>query len=316
VTRRRILEVTDEFYRRPSAAARTPDEGHTGTLGLIAPLGAGQLTFAQLELIASISETANNADLDILLSSSGEDYDRSFDRMLSERRVDGVILTEIHLNDPRPARLQYGRLPFVTIGRTARPDGMSWVDIDYTALVGRCVHHLADLGHRDIVLINRPGPMVSAGYGPAHRAREGFTVAIANRGINGREYCCADNARAGEACTEKILRTCPGVTAAVTINEAALPGMQWALERSGMDVPGRFSIAGVTAQPSAEQSQPPLTAADLPTAEVGAVAVKFLTELIADPAALPGQQLFTPAISLRSSTGSAKTSRGGIRPGI
>jgi DNA-binding LacI/PurR family transcriptional regulator len=306
-TRRRIQEVIDEVDYRPNAAARALKEGRTRTLGLVIPPAAGRLTFMQLEFVASVMEAAARADLDVLLSPSGGDHDRSFERIISGRRVDGVILMEIRLDDPRPARLQRAGMPFVTIGRTARPHGMCWVDIDYATLIGRCVDHLADLGHHYIALINRSAELVSSGYGPGNRARDGFTEAAARRGISGSEFCCADDAQAGEACVEQILQAHPEVTAIATINEAALSGVQRGLERAGLDIPRRFSIAGVAARHWAEQFHPQLTAADVPAAEMGAIAVQFLIERIAEPGTPPKQQLLTPPISLRSSTGPAVT---------
>ena len=147
-TRRRIQEVIDELDYRPNAAARALKEGRTRTLGLVIPPAGGRLTFMQLEFVASVMDAAASADLDVLLSPSGGDHERSFERIISGRRVDGVILMEIRLDDPRVTRLQRAGLPFVTIGRTARPYGICWVDIDYAALISRCVDHLADLGHR------------------------------------------------------------------------------------------------------------------------------------------------------------------------
>lgn len=308
-TRRRIQEVIDELDYRPNAAARALKEGRTRTLGLVIPPAAGRLTFMQLDFVASVMEAAARADLDVLLSPSGGDHDRSFERIVSGRRVDGVILMEIRLDDPRPARLQRAGMPFVSIGRTARPHEMCWVDMDYATLIGRCVDHLADLGHRHIALINRSAELVRSGYGPGHRAREGFAEASARRGVEGFELCCADHAQAGDACVEEILRSHPEVTAVATINEAALPGVQRALGRAGLDIPARFSIAGVAARHWAEQFHPQLTAADVPAAEMGAIAVRFLVERIADPAAPPRQELLTPPISLRSSTGPARSPR-------
>jgi DNA-binding LacI/PurR family transcriptional regulator len=302
-TRRRIQEVIDEVNYRPNAAARALKEGRTRTLGLVIPPASGRLTFMQLEFVGSVMEAAARADLDVLLSPSGGDHDRSFERIISGRRVDGLIVMEIRLEDPRVTRLQHAGMPFVTIGRTAQPDGMSWVDIDYATLIGRCVDHLADLGHRHIALINRPVELVSSGYGPGQRAREGFAEAGARRGLTGSEFCCADHAQAGEACVEEILRMHPEVTAIATINEAALPGVQRALERAGLEIPRRFSIAGVSARHWAEQFRPQLTSADVPAAELGTAAVQLLIERIAWPDGAPKQQMFAPSISLRDSTG-------------
>ncbi|HKS99316.1 MAG TPA: hypothetical protein VJT31_07285 [Rugosimonospora sp.] len=56
----------------------------------------------QLGFVASVVEAAARVDLDVLLSPSGGDHDRSFERIISGRRVDGVILMEIRLEDAAP----------------------------------------------------------------------------------------------------------------------------------------------------------------------------------------------------------------------
>ncbi|WP_027342025.1 LacI family DNA-binding transcriptional regulator [Hamadaea tsunoensis] len=308
-TRRRILDVIDELDYQPNANARALKEGRTRTLGLVIPPASSRLTDMQLDFVASVVDAAARADLDVLLSPSGGDHDRSFERVITGRRVDGVILMEIRLEDARVTRLQQAGLPFVGIGRTARSDGMWWVDVDYATLIARCVHHLADLGHRDVALINRSAELVAAGYGPGHRALAGFAEAVAERGLTGVDYCCADDTLAGEACIRAILREHPEVTAVATINEAALPGIQRALETAGLAIPRDFSVTGVAASHWAENFRPPLTAADVPAIEMGAQAVQLLATSIATPEAPPRQLLLAPAVSLRSSTGPVRVRR-------
>lgn len=117
----------------------------------------------QLDFIGSVVEAAAAYDYDVLLSPSGADSDRSFQRLLGERRVDGAILMEIRLQDDRIDHLVAENFPAVCIGRTAQPDGDWWVGLDHTALAAACVDHLADLGHRRIALVNRPERMLRAG---------------------------------------------------------------------------------------------------------------------------------------------------------
>jgi DNA-binding LacI/PurR family transcriptional regulator len=304
-TRRRIQEVIDELDFRPNAAARALKEGRTRTLGLVIPPASRRLTDMQLDFVAAVVDAAARADLDVLLSPSGGDHDRSFERVISGGRVDGVILMEIRLEDTRVARLRQAGVPFVSIGRTSRPDGMWWVDVDYSALIAKCVNHLADLGHRHIALINRSAELVASGYGPGHRALAGFAKAASDRDVAGVDYCCADEAAAGESCVRQILDEHPEVTAIATINEAALPGIERALEAAGLNVPRDFSVTGVAAPHWAENFRPQLTAADVPAIEMGALAVELLTECIAAPEAPARQLLLTPTISLRASTGPA-----------
>jgi DNA-binding LacI/PurR family transcriptional regulator len=216
------------------------------------------------------------------------------------------VLMEIRLADDRVTRLAKVGLPFVTIGRTAEPHGMSWIDIDYAGLIARCVHHLADLGHRHVALVNRSAELLAAGYGPSHRALAGFRAAVVERSLTGVDVCCGDDAASGEACVEQLLATHPDLTAVATINEAALPGMQRALAGARLSVPTDFSVTGVAAQHWAEDFRPPLTAADVPTRDMGAEAVSLLLEIIAAPNAAPRHHLHSPPISLRSSTGPVK----------
>jgi DNA-binding LacI/PurR family transcriptional regulator len=302
-TARRINDVIAELGYRPNASARALAEGRTRTLGLAIPPAARRLTNVQLDFVATVVEAAAAHDLDVLLSPSGGDHDRSFERIVTGRRVDGVIMMEILLDDPRVARLRQSALPSVTIGHVEHPGASWWVDVDYAALVSRCVHHLADLGHRDVVLINRSAELVAAGYGPALRSTAGFREAASERRLSAHVLSCADEPAAGLACLEDIRARWPEVTAAVTINEAALPGLQRALHRADLDVPRDFSLTGVIADRLAEDFHPPLTAADVPAEEMARLAVDLLVERIAAPDSSPRHALLAPAISLRSSTG-------------
>lgn len=193
-TRQKIQRVIDELGYRPNASARALANGRTSTLGLVFPPAGTHYTGMQLDFIGSVVEAAAAYDYDVLLSPSGADSDRSFQRLLGERRVDGAILMEIRLQDDRIDHLVAENFPAVCIGRTAQPDGDWWVGLDHTALAAACVDHLADLGHRRIALVNRPERMLRAGYESAHRGLDGFTKAAAERGLTARTYNCGDDA--------------------------------------------------------------------------------------------------------------------------
>jgi DNA-binding LacI/PurR family transcriptional regulator len=304
-TRKRIERVIDELDYRPSATARALAEGRTRTLALVVPPVRRRMSDNQLTFVASVVEAAAERDLDVLLSPSGGDHDRSFERVVSSRRADGVILMEISLDDARVARLQGSTTPFVTIGRIADPAATTWVDVDFEGAVSRCVDHLADLGHRKLALINRPPELLAAGYGPARRALEGFRTALVRRGLEGEAVPCDDDRSRAERVVSELLTAQPDITALVTVNEAALVGIQHALEGLGRVVPRDFSVAAVAAAQWAEAYRPSLTTADVPAVQMGAEAVALLCERIADPAVAHRHVLVTPAISLRESTGPA-----------
>ncbi|HEY8984849.1 MAG TPA: LacI family DNA-binding transcriptional regulator [Streptomyces sp.] len=302
-TRRGIQRVIDDLGYRPNASARALANGRTSTIGLAFPPAGDHYTGMQLDFIGSVVEAAAAHDYDVLLSPGGVDSDRSFQRLLGERRVDGAILMEIKLEDDRVDHLAALGFPAVTIGRTARPEGDWWVALDHATLAAACVHHLADLGHRRIALVNRPERLLRSGYESAHRGLEGFTKAAAERGLTVRSYCCGDDAASGEACLERILYDDPATTALVTLNEAALGGLYRGLAHAGRHVPRDFSLTGVVAARWAETVTPQLTAADVPAAHMGRLAVDLLIERLGTPDAPARHHLLTPPISLRASTG-------------
>lgn len=81
-TRHKIQRVVDELGYQPSASARALANGRTSTFGLVFPPAGNHYTGMQLDFIGSVVEAAAAHDYDVLLSPSGVDSDRSFQRML------------------------------------------------------------------------------------------------------------------------------------------------------------------------------------------------------------------------------------------
>ncbi|MGW2716840.1 hypothetical protein [Streptomyces sp. NPDC001492] len=141
-------------------------------LGLAIPPARDRLTHRRLDFVASAVDAAARVGLDVVLSPSGRDHDRSFERLVSKGRVDGVILMEIRVEEARVGRLQEAGPPFVGIGHTAGDRQMSWIDVDDVGLVRHCVRHRDDPGHRRVALISR-SPELVAGRPARHPARAG-----------------------------------------------------------------------------------------------------------------------------------------------
>jgi DNA-binding LacI/PurR family transcriptional regulator len=279
-------------------------------VGLVIPPPSHRLLDPQLAFVAVLSELCSTADLDLLLSPSSGDHDRSFQRMLSGKRVDGVLVMEVRMRDERIDALERSGIPYVLIGRPSNPSGLFWADIDYGGLVERCVEHLAELGHRSIALLNRPAELLTAGYGPAQRAADGFESAAARQGLVAHAFCCSDDASGGEAIMREILAARPRITAAVTINEGALPGVARAFLRSRIRVPRNFSLVGVVGERFAEDFHPPMTAAVISPVELVRGAFEMLQQRMAEPRSEPRHFLQSPLITLRATTARVPTPAG------
>lgn len=300
-TRQRVLQVIDEVGYRPSAVARSLRHGETRTLGLVIPPLRHHLSAEQLEFIGAVADAAADHDYDILLSPSGGDREAAFDKLVGERRVDGIVLMETGEHDDRAGKLAADRFPFVTIGRTGS-DKHAWVDLDYSGLIADGTRQLHALGHRRVALINRSQELYDRGYGPAIRAQEGFLTATEELAMHGLSLCCDELPAAAHRCVEHILSADPVVTAILTINEQALGGVLAALRGHGLSVPAGMSILAVASSRVASTAHPPISAADVPADEMGRQAVEMLLRLLASPSAPLARVLLSTPFTDRGST--------------
>jgi DNA-binding LacI/PurR family transcriptional regulator len=280
----RVSKIIDEARYRPSATARALAEGASRTIGLAIPPMGRHLSVDQLHFVGAVAEAAADDDYDVLLSPGGPDRKSAFNRMVEEKRVDGVILMETLLRDNRVDKLVAEQFPFVTIGRTGFDDAHGWVDLDYAGLVAAGVTKLHALGHQRIALVNRPQELLDHEYGPAFRAADAFDKALVEHNITGIAECCEDDGDAAAACVDAILAAAPDTTAFLTINERSLAGLVGTLHDRDLTIPRDVSVLAVTSAGNATALQPQITAADVPAAEMGRAAVAALLARIASPA--------------------------------
>lgn len=285
-----------------NASTETPPTGRLHTFGLVFPPHRGLYSPMALAFVGRVAEAAQAYDYDVTLTAGAKADHGSFQRLLTGNRVDGVILMEVRLNDSRVDYLTDVGFPFICIGRPSQEPSW-WVDLDFVFLGRNCVRHLADLGHRRIVFVNRSEYLYETGYESAHRGLAGYNEAMTGLGLTGRNYFCGDNVASGEAVIAQILRDDPGTTAVVTLNEASLGGLYRGLTRAGRVVPRDFSVVMLTAGPWAETATPPVTATTEPVAEICREGVQLLLEQLDSPDARPRHVLLRPLINVRGSTG-------------
>lgn len=299
-TRERVLRVINEVGYRPNAVARSLRHGQTHTLGLVIPPLRHRLSVEQLYFVGAVADAAADHDYDILLSPSGGDREAAFDKLVGERRVDGIVLMETGEHDDRARKLVACGFPFVTIGRTGT-DAHAWVDLDFSGLMIEGVRRLHALGHRHVALVNRPQELFNRGYGPAIRADEGFRTASAQLRMKSLRVCCDDLPAAAHRCVTQIFAADAEVTAILTINEEALGGLLFALHERGLSVPADVSVLAVASSRIAATLHPQVSAAEVPAEEMGRQAVETLVRLLPSPSAPLAHILLSPPFVDRGS---------------
>ncbi|GIF77817.1 LacI family transcriptional regulator [Asanoa siamensis] len=280
-TRRRILAIAEEIGWNPHSAARALSGAAADTIGLALRRPARVLGFEPfyMELISGVEAELSGRSyalmLQIVADASAEV--EVYRRWWGERRVDGVLICDLRVGDPRIPVVTDLRLPAVVVGG---PEGVGdvphvWND-DAAALV-ETVEYLAALGHRRIARVAGLPDLWHT------RVRAGaFQGACARLGVRhaltiGTDYSGEEGARA----TRRLLSGEARPTAVIYDNDVmAIAGLGVAQEM-GLSVPGDLSIVAFDDSPLCRLVHPALTALARDIPAYGALAARQLLAAVA-----------------------------------
>lgn len=301
-TRARILKVAKELGWKPNLRAKGLSSAKAYALGLVVardPKLLGTDPFFPA-FIAGVESTLVEHDYVLVLTSAtGQDKEeQSYRKLAAGGRVDGVILTDVRVRDPRIALLEELKLPAVTLNRPEGDSPFPAVCMNDTEGIAEATRHLISLGHQRIAHVG--GPQTYIHGCSRRRAWEG---AMAEAGLTAELFVEADfTAAAGAAATAGLLQKKDRPTAIVFANDVmAIAGLSYA-QSQGISVPDELSITGYDNTELASFINPPLTTISTDPVKWGRVAAQVLLDQLSgvhnDDIVLP-----EPTLVLGGSTG-------------
>lgn len=311
-TRERILSVAAEMGWSPSLRARSLSVGRAFACGLVIGRSPDVIAADPFfpTFIAGVEDEFSVSGQVLVLAAAtpGRQEAETYRGLVADRRVDGVILSDLRADDPRIDLVASLGTAAVTLGVPDVASPFTSVSVDDGAGIRLAVDHLADLGHHDIAHVAGPTDMLHG----RHRTAA-FTHAAAARGIRARvvhtDFSAADGARA----TNGLLDAADPPTAIVYSNDnMAIAGLGVA-QRRGLDVPGDLSITGFDDVELGRHLYPALTSVSTDARGWGAAAARALLAAIGGT---EPQQLMLPdpGLIVRASTGAPRDGRTPARP--
>ncbi len=263
-TRERILAAARELGWQPSASARALTEARTRAVGLVLARTAGQLEGDSffVRFLTGIERALTAADYALLLKIvPGEASSAlpAYERLSAAGRVDGFLLTDIEVDDPRFALLQAAAMPVVLAGRPAGRSPFPCVETRHEEGIAPAVAHLVSLGHERIAFLGGRDEyehvrvreaawrtaLTAAGLPPGPLARAGAAVAAPDPAASPRPAALA------------LLRQEP--TAIVCSSDALAIEAIAAARSTGLGVPDDLSVVGFDDSALAAFAAPDLT---------------------------------------------------------
>ncbi|MFD0371267.1 LacI family DNA-binding transcriptional regulator [Streptomyces sp. NPDC127114] len=310
-TRERILRVAERMNWRPHSAARALGGARAGAVGLVLARPArtiglepffGQL-LSGLQAPLSVRGTA----LQLLVVEDTAAETEVYRRWTSEHRVDGFVLVDLQVRDPRIPVLEELGVPTVVLGGPGRHGRLPAVWADDREAMTSIVEYLAALGHRRIAhLAGLPS------FQHTQRRIRAVRDAARRLGLDEAVSVPTDFSDAEGAAATRALLARPGPrrpTAIVYDSDVmAVAGLGVAAEM-GVAVPGEVSVVSFDDSALARIVHPSLTALSRDTFALGEQVATALLAVIDDPSSAQDVRNPTPRLTVRESTAAPREGR-------
>jgi DNA-binding LacI/PurR family transcriptional regulator len=271
-TREKIIRIAQEMNYRPNILARSMRQNRSDFVG-VSVLDIGNSVFTKM--IKGIEKVLMDDSLSIIIGNSDEDVDKErhyLETMLSTN-CRGIIIS--HVNSSGLKFLRHERIPFVVLDRDTQKFECDQVYVDNNKMGYLATKHLLDLGHRDIVFINKESE-----FDTDHRRRvEGYLQALNEHGLQNMAhvYSCLD-AEQGKKTVQEIWKKETQPTGIVIGQHSVAEGVIMMLTQLRIKIPTELSVV-IIGEPSwASILTPGFTTIERPLELVGSKAAKLLLD--------------------------------------
>jgi DNA-binding LacI/PurR family transcriptional regulator len=307
-TRERVLAVIKEQGFAPQASWQQLASGKSRFITMHYPqnLTKHHMLNAFVVGAATACEEANYS-LNIVVSPLDETSLLTFFR---SGQTDGMILMEIQMHDWRVELLGQNNYPFVMVGHGEINAGLSYADLDVEAGIKIALEHLVGLGHRRIGFVTAEPyslakPASANEYGHTHWAVKGYKDACKQYGLPVIYERIPVMAESVEGGVLRLLDENPGLTAIVTSQDTAVPGIIKAVQNRELRIPEDISIVATAIDQMAELTTPPLTTINAQAEATSFQAAKMLIDQLEGRSDGVRQILFPFELAVRGSTSAA-----------
>lgn len=244
-TRERIEKIATEMSYRADPAASRLAAGRSRSVALAVPLLNGWY-FAHV--VSGSEAVFAEAGYDTIIVGVGA---QGADRHVLEvagpisRRVDGLICVDVSLTDDELARLRSERMEIVYVGHDNQR--VACLGIDDVEVGRLATHHLIELGHRRIGMINGQADDV-LGFVVPHKRQRGYEQAHRDAGLVPDPSLSAPGyftIEGGYQALNTLLDQPEPPTAVFSFSDEMAFGALWAARDRGVRVPEDLSIVGV-----------------------------------------------------------------------
>ncbi len=277
-TVRRVQEYIAAADYKPNVIAKGLAQSKTYNIAVILPVDCNvtELPFFQ-SCMYGICEAAAKRDYDVLAVYTKAGETGALERIISNHKIDGVILSRTLIKDAAAEYVKEKRVPLVAVGSS--PDSsLVQVDNDHRSACRELTGRLLDKGYRNIALIggNETHIVTRSRY-------EGFADAfcLAAKPVNPELITLGlETAEEMEAAVDELLLK--GAECIVCMDDMICSHVLEELQKKGISVPEQVTVASFYRGSLAEQKKYQIPSLEFDAGELGRAAGNILLDLIED----------------------------------
>jgi LacI family transcriptional regulator len=279
-TKSRVEVAIRALNYRPHGVARSLRRSQTGTIGVMISDIANPF-FADLVLGVEDVVHRDAGSYNFILCNTWESRERErmyFD-VLSQKRVDGLILASAGGNDEAVRDMTARGMPLVCVDRELAGVEADTIVVDNRAAAQTMVRHLIAVGHRRIVALRARLDASSI-----DDRVSGYLDALAEAGLASRASDVVESAsNIDDACriTIGLLKADDRPEAVFCTNNFMTLGAMRAIAEMGLRCPADIAVAGIDDLPWTAGLRPRLTVIAQPGRAMGREAARLLLDRIA-----------------------------------
>jgi len=273
-TRNRVLEVIKELGYRPNAIARGLASRRSTNIGFIVPTLSRTSISEMANGIADIAEKYRYSVFLNVTHNETELQTDSWENMIASQ-VDGVLLASDQLGEDQIERLLNETIPTVLLGFKDNEGRVPAVLIDYETAAYEATKRLIDSGNKDIAFIT-----VKEAFETNPEKEAGYKKALTEAGLTPRVLTFSDKFQVANEEFKTFFANEKAPDAALSIRDSMAIGFMNAALDAGLSVPDDLEVIGFQNTQYALMSRPQLSTINVPTYDIGAVAMRLLTKLM------------------------------------
>ncbi|MGL5430409.1 MAG: LacI family DNA-binding transcriptional regulator [Vibrio sp.] len=299
-TREAVLAAMHQLGYQPNSLAQALATNTSNSIGLVLPHFESSY-FGSILFAAEQGAQRAGKKLLVVNSKNSEQGEKEAVTTLAAQRCDAILLYSRHLSEVQLLELQQQYpSPLVILNRQLQHPQLHSFGLDQTQIAQLAMHHLLNLGHRQIACIT--SPLVSETGQIRHQV---YQQVLHEQGIelNSSFVIEGDNTLlGGYQSMQQLLKRGMTITAVLACNDDMALGAMRALHEHGIAVPQHISLIGIDNEPAAAFAIPSLSSVSLPIANLTAQAVALAVEIANKKPPQAQHRLYQGSLIAREST--------------